>query len=547
MINKMKKISADNMKIPKKLAKPHLQSILLVVLSVFLNFYIEEFFIQFFYERFPIYTTGNPLSSSWIFLSSLSNFEFILLVIPFFLGGIWIHDRLNWESFEAKHVKWFIIVCLFILTWQIVTFPHNYFYNQSFILDRLLLIVLVILSIFHPTWILFFSIEYCLLASQLNLSIFPSHGLMNPHLPLSLLFAVITFLFLRSIIKVRIWVLIHLFLVVIGANYFSAGLKKYHVSPGFLTWPFQLNIQFFFAKALFYGWIDWLEPTTINLINNHLQHFSPFVAASTYFLELGTLFSFVKRRLTIGILFALGLFHLGVFLLIGLFYWAWMVVVFSFGLLLIRLPERIYDRIFNKQQALLGIIIIFSLVYFGYIRTLTFGWWHVKYEYKYLYQAETVNGEKYILSKDNWTPYDYFFMGYSSFFDDYRLKRVLPTFADFQTSRLLNEQLSEPDNSLSNVKQKYAVNLFNQTKYQRFKTFLRRMANNRIRKPYPIVNYLSYIGPPQILSTHTTRRTYFFHEIPGTVEKINMLVREAVYRQGRYRTVNERKIDTVTL
>ena len=109
-------------------------------------------------------------------------------------------------------------------------------------------------------------------------------------------------LFLVSVIvQVPRCLALFLQLVLIAANYYSAGISKLIVSPNGHEWLTQNELHNLVTSAWLYGWLHQLSGDTLSGMIAWIQPLDRLFAALTLVVELGWLFAILKRRLFLAI------------------------------------------------------------------------------------------------------------------------------------------------------------------------------------------------------------------------------------------------------
>ena len=309
-------------------------------------------------------------------------------------GGLF--DR--WESIETgRHVRWVIVIVVAALAWFFATLPYNHYYDQAYTLDRILIVALVPLIVWRPMFVyLFVLLAYAFLwqLDQPQLSA----GASFPH-KVHLLHVLTAFCVSFGIHAVfdtrRLDGFLILSLCLIGTAYWEPALTKLQ-----LDWLNHGHLYRMLLAAHAHGWLAGMDGSSVVAWARVIERADLAMQIFTLLVEIACLFIFWKRRLTIGLLLGLSLFHVGVFLLYGYLFWTWILLNLLLAGFLIA--ERNSDR-FGGHRALLAGLLVAGGSLWAHPSEL--GWYDTRLTYTYRYRAVGESGEMYVLPPRFFEPY----------------------------------------------------------------------------------------------------------------------------------------------
>ncbi len=418
---------------------------------------------------------------------------------------------LKWNQLEyGQTLKVFVCFLALLMTWFTTTLEFNYFFNQGYYADRIVLIVLALLSIWRPFFIVPQLLLIFLLLWQLNYPVlnFGSHFAHKLQV-LHILNLFAAWLFLHALKKpppARHFLFFTACLV--ASAYVLPAYKKISIE-----WLSHGELYMMLLNAHAHGWLSFIDSSTLIAATEKISKFDFVMKMSVIAVEAGCLVFVWKRGLTIFLLGALMIFHCGVFLLYGYFFWTW--IALNGALIFILLATKRYKKmnVFTPFYLALSIPLILTSKFWANPSTL--GWIDGRISYTYRYEVLTDSGKSYSVPFEFFEPYgDVFTMSNFSYLIESHNMLANPYGS---TSR-------EPATALLNAQSMHDVELlessigwnnFHQTKSKTYRNFVQTYFANRNNSARRSIPYL--LSPPRQFWTYPRGDIYNGQEPAKTV------------------------------
>ena len=417
------------------------------------------------------------------------------LGLTLLLIGVVLNKRLllSWSVFEKGHIvrNLMLFFCV-ILVWDFSFYEYNWYFDQTHLADRILLLLLVPATYFRP----FFLIPFLSLALVIigQFEVLPVYSIANPEMFLQLILLFICFFIFKILTKkFRFVNFIFLFGCVMATNYIFSGAGKLFKED----WLFYDQINYVMISSYANGWANFLSLEEIEKITTLLGNLNIPLKLFTLFVECGFLFFFLRLKWTRVLLSSAIALHIGIFIFTGIFFWSW--ILLHTALLFFVLKEKVFEetKIFNTRYLLLSMPIILSGLLWN--QPVYLVWYDIPFGYSHRYIAETEAGKSYSLSSDFFHPYDYqFTLTRFSYLDK---KTRLGTsngatsrhqiFNFFKEDRTL-EELSEFEKSMGSIH-------YSEDKKVFLENFIKKFVQNKNEAQDKNVGYLSVLKTPDLL------------------------------------------------
>ena len=103
------------------------------------------------------------------FLGNLHWLVILALLVVVTFAAVSGLPKVKWEQLEGwKHIKWFVLILSAAMTWFVVTLNHNFYFEQGYVAEKLLVFGLLILLAWRPVFIFPFLIVLYLVFWQLG-------------------------------------------------------------------------------------------------------------------------------------------------------------------------------------------------------------------------------------------------------------------------------------------------------------------------------------------------------------------------------------------
>jgi len=358
---------------------------------------------------------ANGLFSSVILAEPLAITVFIgpvIVLMPIF-------DRLKWQNLSHGYALRIVaLVTATVMVWATLPLEYNYYFDQHYPMARVALICLLVLSYFHPICIppltaLIFSFQGQLM--------YP-FGLSNTseRVPLQMLVLFSSFLLLqfryvdslrtiteaarvdpRKLSTPESHIFIYAAAALLGASYAEAAMAKVE-----LYWPWREVVAYHVPWAYTRGWLRFLDVEHIEQLFEILAAANPVLIWGTLIIEAGAIAIFWQKKWFAAILGGIFAFQLSTFVLTGIFFKKWLVVIAAFGVT-VYVTSKESGNLFNRRAATLVTGIILMALVFGSVLPLTsLGWYSTTYDATYTMEA---GGEDLDVKRISWgqmKPYD---------------------------------------------------------------------------------------------------------------------------------------------
>ncbi len=308
----------------------------------------------------------------------------------------------GWESVtQHRFLRPLVLLCTFILAWTYSTYHFNLYFNQSHIVDRLLLILLLGLVYWRPIFVFPFALMVLPIMGQFD---YPILGFSRSEQMLLwrilMLFGAALLLELGAGRRQRL--LVFTLLCLVAAHYWWPGLGKLRINWLAIE---HLNFLAFFAYSQ--GIWSFIPEAQFTSLVDYLGYLNLPMMLFTLLVEAGSLLSLKSARWFSWFSVGRILLHGGIVLFAGIFFWKWILLNAMLIYLLrhrFRGPET---RIFTPAHFLFSIGLI-GAGYFWFQPT-NFSWYDTRLHYTYHFEAVGESGATYDLPARYLAPYEYQF------------------------------------------------------------------------------------------------------------------------------------------
>lgn len=424
----------------------------------------------------------------------------------------------SWRALESgASLRLFVVFLCALIAWPFVTYGYNYYFDQSHLGERLVLLALVPLIWWRPLFVY----PYLLLVYVLM------HQLVEPSLGGSTILA-------HKIHVLRVIGMFgSAFLVYALSGYRKAGALTFliccQVAAAYwlpalakieLGWLSGTHLQYILPAAYAHGWLSFLSPSEVARLAAAFAPVDLPARAAVLAVETACLFFLWRRSFSIALLLVVIVFHLGVFALYGFFFWTWIGLDLALlALLIATIPPRA-GPVYGADRFVLSIL----LIGFGafWARPPELGWYDTPLSYTYRLTARTSSGDEVRLHPRFFAPYeDIFTMGSFAYLSKEPRLPIGPYGVTYDTAArdLLNAARNEED--VFRVEKRTGLSRYDPDRAAAFHEFIRRFVANRNRRPARLSTVYAAHAPLQFWS--------FTGEIPDLQ---NERVREIVVTEA---------------
>lgn len=371
----------------------------------------------------------------------------------------------DWSFFDnGQRLRVFVLCVVAIAAWTFSTYDYNLYFNQSHFIDRLALLVLALLSWRKPVFVLPFVLLLVAIVWQLD---YPLVGL-YPWTEMNLVFHTLALFGVFFLIHVltgtrRTADFIFLLCCLVASSYWGSGLGKLR-----LDWINHPHLHLLPMGAYTNGWLGFLPPETIVSLVKFVTPFTLPLMLFTLFVEWGVITLLWKRNLTIIFLLSFIVFHAGIFLYTGMFFWKW--ILLEVALLFCFFLRKPTLSIYTRWHFLLSLALIGgSTIWF---RPTNLSWYDTRLSYSYRVEAIGKSGERYALPIGTFAPYnDVFTLGNLAFLNPepqllhiWDVTPIDELETDLRTA-------TQPE-QIYELERQYAIIFHDQTKIEMFDDFM---------------------------------------------------------------------------
>jgi hypothetical protein len=421
-----------------------------------------------------------------IVLGMLQHQPTLLMLLLGVLPLIVFRKRISWDLIDVSmKMRNFIWIVAAVMGVTFIFSGYNYYYDQSFLLDRVVLVVLLLLIRAHPGFLFPFVVTMMAFALQIHHPL--PEAMWNwpdKRMPTHLLFAFVWFVYLRIFVRTDHRLPIILAVFVAGSTYVHAGLSKLAIGPELSTWLLDNPTSNIFVSAYQNGnWLGQLSVPQVVDIAGFLSKIDLFNNGYTLVAEIGAAMMLLDRRVARLFLGACALLHVGILASSGIFFWKWIIVdiamiwyvgsLWKWGMPLVSAGNL-------RALALAALTFAFAMTHFKTTGIL-FAWWDTRHAQFFSYEVETESGERYSLDPRYFEPYDVMFVQSRFYYilpqpvlsGTYGTTHRYPVFEALQ--RLGVEHLP-------GIYERYAINFFQSDRRYDFGRFIQRYVTAAMRR-----------------------------------------------------------------
>lgn len=307
----------------------------------------------------------------------------------------------KWSAFEnATTVRVFVLLAAFNIAWPLVTLSYNYYFDQAYLTDRVVLAALLCLSAWRPGFLILFVPQSYILFWQLDTPSLGGTILAHKLQVLHVLNMFVAFLLLRCGFGGR-RTTEYFFLTgcLVAASYWLPALGKLQI--GWLT---HVRLDLVAPAAYAHGWLANLAPDIIASYSDFLYFLRIPMALFTLAFEGCFILFFFRRGLSVALLSGAVLFHIGVFVIYGFNFWTWALLDISLLAALLQLPKETQDELFSVRSGVLAIVLIATGAFWA--KPPKLGWHDTRLTYTFELMAIDVAGNQTPLRPAYFAPYD---------------------------------------------------------------------------------------------------------------------------------------------
>lgn len=281
-------------------------------------------------------------------------------LLPLLLFGILVITRFHmlgrsWRALEhGAELRALIGLLVGIYAWTFGAYDYNFYFDQPHWLDRTLLIVCAVLTLWRPVFVFPFLAFTFTLIWQFDYPLAWQFSWTEIDLPLrALVLFCAAFLVNTATRDRRTDTFLFLLLCLVASAYWSPGIGK--IELDWLTHPY---LYFLLPAGYAHGWLGFIDANSIVTMTQWLAPFTVPMMLFTLVVELGALVALWRPSITLWWLSACIGLHVGILLVCGIAFWKW--ILLEVGLVLIWRNHRTAGHlpIYTRAQFLMSIVLI---------------------------------------------------------------------------------------------------------------------------------------------------------------------------------------------
>lgn len=350
--------------------------------------------------------------------------SFVLFALP--IGVLALCRRqLRWDTFEfGRELRLIAMMCALPLVWEVVAMDYNFYFQQAYHIDRLLVLFFFAALWYHPIFAFPLALGIYMIQGQLMYPIGTISDT-NQKLPRQALVLFSAFLFLR----IRLYPPVrrtldetplrrvveteapdeYLFIWALGAliaiSYVIPGVGK-----ALLLYPQREIVAYHLPWAYIRGWLWQLDTATIELAFDYLAAANPLLTWGALAVEVGMIAFVWRRRVMNAFVVVVIGFQLLIFALSGILFKKWFFVLVGFAWAVTKIDTKLPDTFFDRrtQVVVTGLVILVVVVPVLFPVTHLF-WYTSTYDRTYTMEAVDSDGDVYELGWGSMGPYELLF------------------------------------------------------------------------------------------------------------------------------------------
>ncbi|GAA0871249.1 hypothetical protein GCM10009117_03950 [Gangjinia marincola] len=409
--------------------------------------------------------------------------KYILAFVLLFTGAVYLEFS---SSKPREHVvglsRYIYIAVVVIQTYTIAVMDYNHYFDQWYMIDRIILVLLSILAIWRPVLLPFYILQLVLLTSQLEFPNIIGYDSTHKSLVIPLLLCFWLFASSKKVLTYRLPSYVYTIIVIsiICTWYLQAGMAKFE-----LNWQNDNDLYYLLAASHDAGWLYTIPTESLIALGELVTKNHIVIQYLGLIIELILpLVIFLNRRIAIVCFFAFICFHGLVFALSGIFFWQWMVIE---GIIIYVLVSNsaFAKQFFQLKNAVTYYFLLLLIPTFVYVIKLA--WLDCGYLNAYTFFVKNAEGETKKLDTSFFAPYDVGFAKnrFTYTLDGNFISNTLGQCRDAEVINIIKAWQSEGNEKstaqIIDYRDQKGRKYFNVDKAQRFNYFLKEFTTNKLR------------------------------------------------------------------
>ena len=432
----------------------------------------------------------NAYGSSILFTQIGQQSKALSLVTFAFVGACalaFLHPKtrrklfISWpELCSRREIRWLIVLAALPLVWRLTSHEYNYYWDQGYPIDRLLIGLCFLILPFRPvasaplvliSLPVLFQFNYPLLGATWTTS--------SMAVRILIFFLAYLGVVLASNSRFRNdRILLFGLLLIVSLHYWSSGWQK--VTSGWLLYD---RIHVLFSATTSSGWLLVIDQDQLDKITRTLATIDFPLRFGTQIIELSPLLlAWGRRSLSLFLLCGFASFHIGVVLLTGIFFWEWILIEVGWAVTILHFSRSQPDWPSLSRSASLFYTMLIGTSTLWY-QAPTLFWFDAAASYSYEFQARDQDGRLRRLPQNFFEPTSYEIRLQNLDFLVPNTAQMKITFGatDRETSQLLLATQSPED--LLKLEKRIGTIQSDAIRAKRFEAFVQRFIANYNRRP----------------------------------------------------------------
>jgi hypothetical protein len=426
--------------------------------------------------------------------------------IVYFFTGLGLTFPITRKYFQSsiqfpKAIKYTINLLILLTSWFYITYDYNFFADSWHLSDRILILLISLLSLRFPSLTILLVAHIFLMDYQFN---FPLGGskMLDKLLVLELLKIWGIFHFLEILVRVfnvkikAIPDYLYISLLwVYGFFYFYAGYQKALLSKG-ISWIYDNEILYNLLAIKDKGWLNNMPQWIQDFQYSYFEHLGTFGQAIILAFELGVGCILINKRFLPLFVFSAIFLHSQVFILNGALFWLWI----GAGILIYQIYKQINNSFFSFRIGVVGLLIMIFIAPLG-IKIPKLAWYDSPLDNYFELEVKLNSGKQEKISLGSIQPYTLHFQ-YGNILSTIKSKNIYPGFLIVDKNTFKQVKSIDAEN-LMNFIEKHGENHYSKPMEENLDNLLKAYLHQG-EETLRINSYLKWIQPPEYWNAHLT-------------------------------------------
>lgn len=328
----------------------------------------------------------------------------VLLVSLLALTALLVRFGFLFDRWSAlglgSSLRTFIVALACLMAWPFTTLGYNYYFDQGYTIDRLVISALVPLIWFRPVFVY----PFLLLAFAFLWQLGEPDLSSGEHFPFNLQILQVLNLFgafflLHALTgKRKTDGFLFLTCCLIASAYWVPGAAKLG-----MDWITFGHLYLMPLAAYAHGWLSFLEPSQVVALAQTVSWFDWPMRVLLLVVEVGSLCFLWRRSVSCALLVAVTIFHAGTFALYGYLFWTWTGLNLCVLALLMRDRRAHRIAVYSRTYFVMSLLLIATAG--RWARPARLAWFDTRLTQTIRFDVVGVSGGTYSLPSRFFSPY----------------------------------------------------------------------------------------------------------------------------------------------